>query len=406
MKPADIARDRRLDADLAEALGNEMPAALADRIASELRQPTAPARKVRAMHGRTRWLAAAAVLLGIVVVTSVATSNGNHSATADRQDPAGLATVTMESLKTKRIKSAAANDGVRRLLDLANFDETSIIITQKVMAPSQTLVEDCTAHEAIERIAAELKVGFAEYNGVLLVGGLGRSGQTGRRVTMHCETMPVAAFLRQLHARAGANLILADNLAGAVTCKVTDAPWRAVLDHVCEQLKLEVVGCGTVLAVRPQQPAPKAPRVRLQMESQDIEQILTIWGLMEGTKVVVDNDVHCDITVSTKIADRMGLLNGLAAGTSSQFVEEKANKIVRFSADTRPQSSTTLTAENLALRTVQEMAGYSCAAAPGKTEPTVDVLVRGALSRDVVRAACTACLKPWPTGLAPNNSGK
>jgi len=404
MKPSDIARDRQLDADLAEALGDEMPANLADRITSELRQPMPHARTAPARNSWTRWLAAAAVVLGVVVVTSIATANGNGTGLAGGQDPAGVATVTMKSIETKRIVTAEATDSSDRLLDLANFDETSIIITQAVKGPSKVALKDCTPRESVERIAAELNVGFAEYNGVLLIGGLGRSGQTGRRVTMRCEAMPVAAFLRQLHARSGANLVLAGNIAGKVTCEVTDAPWRAVLDNVCAQLKLEVVGCGTVLAVRPQQPAPKAPRVRLQMESQDIEQILTIWGLMEGTKVLVDSDVHCDITVSTKIADRLGLLNCIAAGTSSQFVEEKTNRVVRFSADKAPQSSTTLTAESLALRTVQEMAGYTTSL--DKTKPTVDVLVRGALSRDVVRAASTACVKPWPTELAPAKSGK
>lgn len=407
MKPSDIARERQFDAELAEALadeelGGELPSNLCDRITTQLRRETP---RTKAAPGWAPWLAAAGVMLGIVVVASVAGSRGAApEGLTNQQNPdsshgkAAVANVTMQSLQLKPFTAPDPDDVVDRLLDFAHLGDVNIVITASVKGESKLMLKDITAEEAIERIAAELGFSVAEFDGVMLIGGLGQSGRRGKRVTMNCKGASVHTFLKQLHAKAGINLVAASNIGGEVTCNVEHAPWRMVLDEVCRQLGLEAVGCGTVLAIRRKQPPEEAPRTMFQMRAQDIRKTVKLFSALTGSPVILANKVQGTVTVSARFVSTAGLLQSLAEATSSTVTRQGA--VLTLQASIEPLASTTLTTEGFAVAMIAEMAGFE----PGKPAtsdnakkaPAVHVWVSGANSRDVVRAASTACLQQWP----------
>lgn len=414
MNAIETARQRRFDAELAESLGNDVPAELAKQIVQTLHQAKIPRRVVAGNNRRGAWLAAAGLLLGVAVVAGVAKAREDQTSTPllqATQDPKAqdpqvtnpratnpeatnpeatepkVAKLTNASVYVETAELPDPGDAVARLLAIASADRMNLVITDQVKGDSKIDLMGCNGNEAVQRIAAECNVQVSEHRGVFVIGGLGRSGQVGQRLTLQCEPISVRDFCKQVHAKTGVNFLVVEDLSGLVQCDVKDAPWRSVVDAACMELQLEAVGCGTVIAIRSRLANPDLQRIKLSVKQRPVEFALDRLAHAAGANIVIGARVAGSVSIHTFQVDRPGLMQAIAAAVHAKVrIEERG--ITRFE-PSPPHWSSDLIMERAPIRQVLERNGSVEIAVP-KTNATVSVYVRGASGRHVIDAILTA----------------
>lgn len=354
MNELETAHDRRLDADLREAFSDDLPQDLEQRVLRRVRRErqtaTERAQSSDAKHTRRTGplLAAASLLLGLGVVFAVANVQdsgtgdgaGASQADPDRQDPKAdpqapaTAVLTTESLQdaidAETLDPAPERgDVVDRLLAIADTPSVNLIVTPVVKGKSNIDLEGRTANEAIELLAAECNVQLSEQRGALIVGSIGQSGRIGQRLTLSTKDepagrIPVRTFFRRMHRLLRINVVVSERVRGFVRCEVKDVPWRIAADAVCKQLGLEIVGCGTVLAIRPAEPNGQA-RLRFRFRDSKVEDILTTWAKIGGKNLIVDDKVQGTLTLRTNDLPLDSLLRAVTDSVYAKAEQQGPN---------------------------------------------------------------------------------
>tara|TARA_R110002072_G_scaffold269079_8_gene428325 strand:+ start:16551 stop:17885 length:1335 start_codon:yes stop_codon:yes gene_type:complete len=427
MNDLETAKQRRFDAELSEAIGDDMPRDLADRVVAGIQrlpgagfadrgnangEPSGPSRK------RTVCLAAAGLLFGVVVVTSVArlrneqTAMNTDRSTAVLQDPtledptsqnpapqdpihtkATIAKLTNESLRPALQLETEPDlpppgDALDRLIEIANAPSVNLIATATVTGMSDVDLKGCTPSEAIERIAAECNLQVTEQRGTLIVGSIGRSGRIGQRLTLNCKPVSVRSFFKQMHAKTGVNFVVADDVAGLVQCDIQDVPWQSAVRAICKQLRLEAIGCGTVMAIRPAQAAPQKPRLRFHFVAHPVANILSTWAKIGGSNLIIDASITGKLTVKISDLPFDALLHALADSVHAAIQAEGPN--IRRIVPGPVHWSTDLTLERVTVAQALECNGGDPHGAASESSAKVSVFVRGASGRHMIDAIHTA----------------
>lgn len=426
--PTEIAQARRLHAELAESLGNSMPDTLPDQIAASLQQrpqsrtaarpqngrdnAAHPARSIRS--SRPAWLVAAALLLGTLVVVMVAKDReeqtstprqaANHSGElvtdAKTQDPQPqkqdataprVAKLTTASVYVETREQPDPGDAVTRLFEIAKVDRINLVIAGSIRGESKIDLLGSNSSEAIERIAAELKVNLTEQRGVLIVGGIGQSGRKGQRVTLKCDAIPVREFIARMHKQTGINFLVADDIAGKVQCDVVNAAWRSVIDEACRELRVELVGCGTVLALRRKAEAKQVREVTIHMKQQPAKSIMDTWAHPAKANLVTDAELHDALNDELSVTS-----HGLAANAfllaMAEALHATATTTTRGITRLKPSPphwSTDLIMERVPMRQALELNGSPATIELPKSNATVSVFLKGASGRHVIDAILT-----------------
>jgi len=244
----DTARSRRFDAELAEVLGDAPPAALAERIVAAIAAPPPARRSVPGL------LVAAAVLFGTGVVTLVALSvaSGREPDAAVGQDPKERAPIELRTVDVMEegVIEPEVGDALDRIRSIARDTRTSVVMTEDLAVASEVEVEGLGPREAIERIAKEVGASVRDEQGVLVVGGVGKSLPRGDRITLKAGPCSVRDLVKQVHARTGVDIVVADDVEATVRCDVVDVPWYGFVQQLAIRAGGHVVGCGGSIAIR------------------------------------------------------------------------------------------------------------------------------------------------------------
>jgi hypothetical protein len=166
----------------------------------------------------------------------------------------------------------------------------------------------------------------------------------------------VREFAKQLHARTGVDLVVADDIGGRVSCDVVDVPWFALLQHVAVQLRFDVVGCGSVLALRRRQTAPERPRVVLKSVDKPASEVFAWWAARARTTVFVDPAGKGIVSVLAFKPDQQGLLTAVARAVGCDVAHDEG-EIVSVRPSTKTERMTTFTAEHMTARELAELCG-------------------------------------------------
>jgi hypothetical protein len=341
-------RERRLTALLEEAAGGGAPPDLAERVLSRVRSPRPP----RSRRGATL-LAALLMLGGIAVV--IATARLRVTAgDVPAQDPAPAPAKVVEiTVNTSVVRDAVrpidevppGGDGATRLLSLARRGPIGIVVAPGVRGESKGELAGLTWHEAVGRIAAELGAGVADF-GTMVVVGIGPPARAERlRCSVNVKDLDVRDLGKVLHAKAGMNLVVAGDLAGRVTLDVDAVPARALLDVVAQKLSLDVVGCGSVLALRRASARAKPPGLTMYAPNLAIGEVLDHFAHLGHANMVIAPGIAGIVSVRANSPDRGDLLNALAAavGAEVQHLERGVTRVL----PRLTQTDVTLVAENL-----------------------------------------------------------
>jgi hypothetical protein len=387
-------RERRLTAVLEEAAGGGAPPALAERVLARVRAEPAPRRSQR----RATLVAALLMVAGIAVVVATALSRGDapEVQAQDPSPPGNAAEVTVTTAMVRDTckplhRSPPPGKAAARLSALADGAPFGLVLAPGVRGESKVDVADLTAHDAVVSVAAELGVGVSEF-GAMMVVGIGPAASAARlRCSLRARSVDVRDLGELLHSWAGINLVVAGEVAGRVTFSVDDpvSP-RALLDVVAHRLGLEVVGCGTVFALRRakqgREPVQKVPDFGKEGEWGDL---LDTVAHAAGGNFVIDPAVKGSVYLRTNSAARDEVVTALAAAVGAD-VRQLDRGMIHVVAQLGLPADLDLVAENVPDYSllVETSDAKVTVDAPGMRDVRVAVAKASAL--DVLRAAAVA----------------
>jgi type IV pilus assembly protein PilQ len=146
--------------------------------------------------------------------------------------------------------------------------------------------------------------------------------QEAALVSVAANAQPLAAFVQELRERSGANILVAPGVDGAVTLKLTDAPWRTVLDLAAEQLGCVVSQRGAVTLVE------RPPRVTFDFAGAEIKSVIDSIARVSGTSIVSAPDVEGSVWLRLKDVPWRTALDTVAR-TLGFVVVDEAHGILR-----------------------------------------------------------------------------
>jgi len=312
--------ERRLTAVLEEVAGDGVPAGLAERVLARVRVES-PAGQSRV---RATLLAALLMLAGIAVVVATARwrSGASEAPAQDPAPPPGAVpkitiTTAMVRAACEPIDPPPPGDGVTRLLAVAKGAPFGMVVAPGVHGASKVDLARLTPREAVGHIAAELGTGVAEFGAIVVV-GLGPAAPVERlRCTASVKDIDVRDLGKVLHAKTGMNFVVAGDLAGRVTFDLEAVSARALLDVVAKQLSLDVVGCGSVLALRRASQRSEPPRAAPDFDRGELRHVLTYTANVVGAKIVIDPAVVGIVSVRPNSCDPTDVLTALAAAVGA-----------------------------------------------------------------------------------------
>jgi hypothetical protein len=283
-------------------------------------------------------------------------------------------------------------------------DTRSNVVVAGVGGASSVDVNGLGARDAIEHIAREVGASVTDHRGVLLVRADGPSLPRAARVTLKAGPLTVREFAKQLHARTGVDFLVADDIGGRVTCDVVDVPWFALLQHVAGRLQFDVVGCGSVLALRRHQPGHRRIRVGLELPDRAVGDVFSAWARVASANVVVDPAATGRVSVWAWSPDERGLVAALARAVGCEAVHEERGIVI-----VRPTiavgRTTTWTAAHLTARELATLCADKGEPPPAMTDSTLTMTLfaDNADVADVLAAIAAVTEKaPVDGGAGPN----
>ena len=332
MNPMDHVRTRRLTAMLEEALGGGAPAALADKIASRLRDRPAP---------RRHWLPAAALMaigIAVVVAAGFLRHTSDRRAAQDPQPEATVVTITTAMVREvhEPIVEPPPGPALDRLLAIAGRAKVPLVATEAVTGDSKCSLADCDWRQAVERIAVEVGVGVGMFGDVVVV-GLRPPLEPTTLPRLVFEHAPLHEVLGALGKLPGLGLVFAADEQGRVegasvvrvTLDVADVSPRALLDVLASKAGLEVVPVGRVMAVRRAGPGQQPQRLALQFRERAITDVFDTWAKLTMRNVVIDSAVQGKVSVRAVQIVETDLRMALTAAVGAE-VEELDRGILRI----------------------------------------------------------------------------
>lgn len=383
-------RQRRLHATLAEAAGQGVPSDLCERIMSSRCAPS------KRSSNSSRWLIAAGLALGLGVTSAVAfVSSGVDADRQEVQDPKpepvkpGRAVIDDASVKVEGVGFSDEGEARSRLIELAGYVRRGVVVSHTVTGMSRTNILGLSGLEAVFAVAAEVGASVAEHDGILLVGMGGRS-LPNSRVTIQCVDVPLAEFLRTLHKESGVNLVISERAGGLVTCNVKNAPWRHVLSEVAGMLQLDVVGCGSVLAIKQGQKRASVDNAIKNADGQKLLPLAHLVARMDHADVVVPPELHGAYSLQVRFFHPRTLLEVLAAASAADLSRTESS--YRLEPSILDRGDMTLNAEHLTPRELVDVIrakSPECVVQSGASEK-VTVLVKNSGRNEVLQALASA----------------
>lgn len=146
--------------------------------------------------------------------------------------------------------------------------------------------------------------------------------QEAALVSVAANGQPLAAFVQELRDRSGANILIAPGVDGTVTLKLSDAPWRTVLDLAAEQNGCVVSQRGAVTLVE------RPPRVTFEFAGAEIKSVIDSIARVSGTSIVSAPDVEGSVWLRLKDVPWRTALDTVARSLGFVVVDE-AHGILR-----------------------------------------------------------------------------
>jgi hypothetical protein len=389
------AAERRLDAFLAAAVGDDVPTDLAVRVAARLRE--APPR-------RLSWLAAAVLISGGAVVAGVELLQRHTNAATQDPQPLPEATQPLIELTTAAVRAAAApmvdldvdRPAAPELLRTLALTKTPVLLDAGLGGTHHSRDVAIPWRAAVALLAKDLGAGVAEC-GPFVVLTPGTPGLVyDAPLSLVTPARDLRTFARTFAARAGFVLVLAEELHGRVRCDLDGVSWRDALDVLATQLGAVVEGCGTTLALRPKPAAGAvAPRTRFDFTAVPAPRVIDAVVHVAGGNLVVDGSVTSALTVRAESVPAAAVLAAVARATATELLDLREGKL-HYLARSHAADATAppITAEAVDLRTFASLvlsAADTSIAVPKAAPGRLSAFVSGRSSLlDLARGAAAA----------------
>ncbi len=148
-------------------------------------------------------------------------------------------------------------------------------------------------------------------------------GSSQTLLTLRLKDRLLSDVVHSIRRKAGANIIIDDEIDETVTIDLKDVPWRRALELVAEAAKCVVVEeAGNVLKVE------KPPRVYFAFENADIQNVIDTIAKISGANIVVAPEVQGTITLRLRNIPWRDALDA-AVKTLGYVVVEEGRGILR-----------------------------------------------------------------------------
>lgn len=325
MNPIEEARSRQIDAVLVEALRRDVPVDLEARLLARVATPRGQATRP------SRWLIAAALLLGSVIVFAVADASSADSsavgARAEVQDPKPLriTDASVQALASGVKELPRPQDARLRLMAIAKLYRVNVAIAASVKGHSKSDLAGMGLQAAIRTIAREVGAGVAEFGSVIAI-GVGLVSPKKERVSIQAEAISVRALLKRLHAYTGVNFVVGDDVKGSFAIDVKEVRWRDLLSVVAKRLDFRVAGHGSVYAI-----TKRSRRVhhelRFNFENTSMATIVTMYSRITGLNTVIDAGIAGNMTLIVYGAGSLEAVRASAACVGAQVIVDQIVRI-------------------------------------------------------------------------------
>ncbi|MCR9245775.1 MAG: hypothetical protein NXI31_12155 [bacterium] len=327
-------RSRELDTALEAACGRGAPPGLVAAVRQACESVPPPRRAA------PRVLVAAAIVLGLAVVFTIASLTGDRetrqsaSSPTSRQDPKPAAiTITTAAVRARApvIADPGRLAAEQRLLAIASSSKARLVIDTRFGGfgrESRVDLAGCGWAEAIDRIAHEFGGSVRQFGDVVLVDGDAdaRPPTPERgRITLSAQDLTIGALGEKLHAEAGVNLVITSAENTRFDVEVADVPWRALLATAAAAIGLESIGCGGTIAVRPRAGSKPLPAITNNYSPRPATELLDSWAKTSGQSVAVSPGLAGEVVSTLFEPTRDGLFATIAAVTRADIQHEDRN---------------------------------------------------------------------------------
>lgn len=386
MNAATVAAERRLEACLGEVHGDAMPDDLVQRTLRRLQGVAAP-------RSRGGLLAAMVLLGGIAVVAAVAWLQPRESRTAQDPDPTAKSIVitTADLPPEPRVDLVAGADVVGEMLRIGKQVAVPVVVAGDVVGKVKTAKQALPWRQAMAMLAATAGAGIEELGPVLIV-RQAKSLPYDQRLSLVAEDLQVGAFAKVLAAKVGVDLVIDGRVRGRIRCDFQAVSWRDALDAVASQLGCSVIGCGSVLVLRPQQAVTPPRRTSFAFRDKAVTEVFDVVAKMTASNILVAPGSWGTVSLQVLNLDVGVLLPALARAAGGRYrFERQIHMLMMAEATALPPVD--VTAEHVDLRTFAELARSSTAIEIGVPDDAVarlTVFARHASFADLVAAAALA----------------
>lgn len=221
------------------------------------------------------------------------------------------------------IMKASLPEGLRRRLDVTDFDTPVKFITSTQLADRVRLViepQGLWTHSAFqtdEQFVVEVKP--IKVDTTKLTQGPGFSGE---KLSLNFQNIEVRSLLQVIADFTSFNVITSDSVTGSVTLRLQDVPWDQALDIILQSKGLGVRKTGNVLWIAPKDEINAKEKLELESAAAlaNLEPLRTQSFQMNYTKAV---EVAAQLTAS----GAGGSGPGASAGAGSRLLSPRGSVI-------------------------------------------------------------------------------
>ncbi len=150
---------------------------------------------------------------------------------------------------------------------------------------------------------------------------------TGSRVTFNFQDIPVRSVLQLIADVSNLNIVVADNVSGNLTLRLTNVPWDQALDIVLDARNLDMRKNGNVIWIAPTADIAAREQQLLQalQDRKDLEPLQTA---LISVSYATATDLQKLITEASKNSDSEGGDAGLLSSRGSVTIDERTNTLM------------------------------------------------------------------------------
>ncbi|MFT5138571.1 MAG: type IV pilus assembly protein PilQ [Lysobacterales bacterium] len=150
---------------------------------------------------------------------------------------------------------------------------------------------------------------------------------SGSRVTFNFQDIPVRSVLQLIADVADLNIVVADNVSGSLTLRLTNVPWDQALDIVLDARNLDKRSNGNVIWIAPTADIANREQQLLQaiQDRQELEPLQTV---MISVSYATAEDLRTLIEQSSRGGSAVDSDSGLLSDRGSVTIDDRTNTLL------------------------------------------------------------------------------